>query len=769
MNHRTSERAQRMRMGLLSAAAAAAILALAAGCGGSGKRLTAIQLSPPTVGLAKGLTQQLAATGAWSDGTTQDVTAQVAWTSSDPAVASVSAAGLVKGEAVGSTAVNASLGAITGAATVTVSAPIVVSIAVAPGTAGVQRGQSLQLVATGTWSDATSSDVTHLVNWTSGDPATISVSASGLASAASGGLGRTAVVTAAIGAAAGSSTLTVTAGPPVGPDVDNDPMLGQQWHLRNTGQTAYADTGGIAGNDIAVATTYQLGLSGSGVKAAVVDSGLEIAHEDLSANVVPGSWNFLNSTSDPTSTATNGDHGTSVGGLIAAVRNNGRGGMGVAPEAGLNGYNFLQSQSVSNLVKSLGGSSANPTSNDVWVFNQSYGYSNTTDFPVDPTEAAQYLSGATTLRGGKGALYVKAAGNGFQSFGSASCALAQGIGVSCQNASMDPYNTLPYNVVVGAVNASGVRSSYSTAGSAIWVSAPGGEFGLNSAITSCGGPCPAYAFEPAMVTTDQSGCAIGYSRNPPSSQTPPSYFNIGGTPNTSCSYTNTMNGTSAATPVTVGSIALVLEANPALSWRDVKHILASTATQVDPGRAAVTVNLGDVATAGPYTAELPWITNAAGHGFHNWYGFGRVNVDAAVAMATSYSPGQLGTLADTGWVSSGTLSLAIPDNAAAGVTSTIAVPPAPKNLVIEAVQIAVTATHPYTGDLGIELTSPAGTKSILLNIKNGFNGNGLAGMVLASNAFYGENSAGSWIVKVVDGDPLGTGTLDGWQIRIYGH
>jgi hypothetical protein len=261
-----------------------------------------------------------------------------------------------------------------------------------------------------------------------------------------------------------------------------------------------------------------------------------------------------------------------------------------------------------------------------------------------------------------------------------------------------------------------------------------------------------------MVTTDQSGCAAGYSRTGVNT----SVFANGGAPNGSCNYTNTMNGTSSATPVTVGVIALILEANPALGWRDVKHILASTATQVDPSRAAVTVSLGD----GPYTAELPWITNAAGHKFHNWYGFGRVNVDAAVAMATSYPEGQLGTLADTGWVPSSAVNVAIPDNAAAGVTSTIDVT---ANLTIEAVQIEVTATHQYEGDLGIELTSPAGTKSILLNIRNGFDGKGLSGMVLASNAFYGEASAGSWTIKVVDGDAVDTGTLNDWRIRIYGH
>jgi hypothetical protein len=555
-------------------------------------------------------------------------------------------------------------------------------------------------------------------------------------------------------------------GPAIGPTLGNDPLLSQQWHLHNTGQNGYADTSGVPGNDLNLAATYRYGFTGAGVKVAVVDSGLEILHEDLAANVVPGSWNFVTGTADPTSSATTGDHGTSVAGLIGMAYDNGLGGMGVAPHVSLNGYNFIAStQATPYNVASLGGSSAQPASNDVWVFNQSYGSGNTADQQVNSTVEGQYIFGVTTLRGGKGALYVKSAGNGFEGFGSpaADCSGANGIGTSCQNANMDPNNTLPYNVVVGALDAGGVKSSYSTAGSAIWVSAPGGEYGWNQAVMAPG-TYPANRFMPAMVTTDQSGCGAGYARTSgTSSNFAPSYINLGSAPNTSCSYTNTFNGTSSAAPVTSGAIALILEANPTLSWRDVKHILARTATQVDPTIAAV----ADPSVAGgPYVAELPWTTNAAGYHFHNWYGFGRVNVDAAIALATNY-PGGLGTFTNTGWASSGALALPIPDNSSTGATSSISLG---TNLTIEAVQIGVSATHPSTGDLGIELTGPSGTKSILLNIKNGFSlSPDLNAMVLETNAFYGESSAGTWTLRVVDGWAADTGTLTNWQLRIFGH
>src|SRR5207247_8031784 len=109
---------------------------------------------------------------------------------------------------------------------------------------------------------------------------------------------------------------------------------------------------------------------------------------------------------------------------------------------------------------------------------------------------------------------------------------------------------------------------------------------------------------PAMITTDQSGCTKGFSTTTVNNG---SSFDNGGAPNASCNYTNGMNGTSSATPVTVGVIALLLEANPALTWRDVKHILASTARQIDAARPPVSVTLSN----GSYVAEPGWTTNAA--------------------------------------------------------------------------------------------------------------------------------------------------------------
>ncbi|MEY2668486.1 MAG: hypothetical protein RJA59_1124 [Pseudomonadota bacterium] len=641
------------------------------------------------------------------------------------------------------------------------SGPAVVSVEVTPASFDVTAGGSaVPLTARATLADATVEDVSARATWTTSAPGAVDVAAGeGAAAAGSARVGGTVTVRATYGGREGASTARIVRGPAIGVPLSNDPLALQQWFLRNTGQNAYADGGGTPGEDLRLAGAHALGLTGKGVKVGVIDSGLEIRHPDLAANVVPGSWDFLTGTDDPSppDDSTRFDHGTSVSGIIGMAYGNGVGGMGVAPGVGLNAYNALVTGSLVAYVKALGASSSQPASSDVWIFNQSYGSLATSPTPIHPAVEAQYAAGVATLRSGRGAVYVRAAGNQFESFGTASCADARALGISCGNPNLDAERAIFYNVVVGSLSASGKRSSYSTAGSALWVSAPGGEYGNNASVA--GPSLPPEFYLPAMVTTDRSGCRNGLAR----SDATDSAFNQGTPPNGSCDYTNTFNGTSSACPSTVGAVALLLDARPDLTWRDVKHVLAVTARRVDPDVAAVTATLSD----GAYTAELPWTRNAAGRWFHNWYGFGAVDVDAAVTFARSWEAGSFGALVDGGWLpGAAPPGLAIPDHAAAGATSTITVP---GSLVVEALQIEVTITHPRPGDLGIELTSPSGTRSILLNIRNGLAAAPGLKMTLVSNAFYGEPSAGVWTLKVVDGRAGNSGTLDEWKLRVLGH
>lgn len=520
-----------------------------------------------------------------------------------------------------------------------------------------------------------------------------------------------------------------------------DPLYKHQWYLDNTGQSNFASNGGIAGEDINANDAINDGKTGLGIIVAVADEGLEIAHEDLVDNVVVGgSYNFVDDSTDTTNPSANGDHGTSVAGIIASTGWNNIGGRGVAPFASLKGFNFLQVQTLESELNSLG---AGNYAKDVDIFNQSFGTDNLSDYEITPELEAQYLDGVSN-----GAVYVKSAGNGFYSLGllqsvsAMRCGAAIEQGLSCQNANMDATNTLPYNIIVAALDANGKKSSYSTAGASIWLSAPGGDLWPNTSIFS----------------TDQSGCEQGYTQG----------SSVYGADDPNCNYTNNFSGTSAAAPIVSGVIALMLETNPNLTWRDVKHILASTADQVDAQiPTTILVNTQKTPTIITYDAEPPWLVNAAGYKFHNYYGFGRINAGAAVAMAKDWNSDNFTNFATPEWQQSSPINTAIPDLNTAGLTHTIT---NNNTLTIEAVQIRVNVQHTFTGELSIELTSPSATRSVLMNAYNGFYWTqDLDNMVLLSNAFYGENATGDWTLKIVDLGNGDFGELQNWAIRIFGY
>ena len=166
--------------------------------------LVSIAVTPNPVSLAKGKTQQFTATGTYSDGTTQNLTGSVAWTSGSGAT--MTAGGLATASAVGTPVISAKSGTITGTAVMTVQPATLVSIAVTPATAAVAKGKTQQYTATGTYSDNTTQTITTSVSWTSAAGATIS--AGGLATGTAVGVP---VITANSGAVSGQATLTVQA------------------------------------------------------------------------------------------------------------------------------------------------------------------------------------------------------------------------------------------------------------------------------------------------------------------------------------------------------------------------------------------------------------------------------------------------------------------------------------------------------------------------------------------------------------------------------
>lgn len=187
------------------------------GCGGGGgssstppsaPTVSSITVSPQTVTLIAGQTQQLTATANYSNGSTQDVTSTVGWSSSNSAVATVSASGLAASLTAGQANISAQTGggSVTGAAILTVTAPTLSSIQVSPTIETLGIGVPLQYSATGTYSNASVGDISNSATWTSSAPAVATVSSTGFVTPVAAG---TATITATSGTFAGQASLTV--------------------------------------------------------------------------------------------------------------------------------------------------------------------------------------------------------------------------------------------------------------------------------------------------------------------------------------------------------------------------------------------------------------------------------------------------------------------------------------------------------------------------------------------------------------------------------
>jgi uncharacterized protein YjdB len=177
--------------------------------------LTAITVTPANSSIAKGTTEQIKATGAFSDGSTQDLTTQVTWTSSSSTTATISSGGLVTGTEVGSVTITATQGGVSGSTTVTVTPPVLTSITITPANSSIPKGTSEQLIATGTFSDGSTQDLTTSVTWISSDQSLAVVSnasgSQGLVTGTEIGGVTIGAVLPGVPAVAGSATVTVTA------------------------------------------------------------------------------------------------------------------------------------------------------------------------------------------------------------------------------------------------------------------------------------------------------------------------------------------------------------------------------------------------------------------------------------------------------------------------------------------------------------------------------------------------------------------------------
>jgi Ca2+-binding RTX toxin-like protein len=232
-------------------------------------------------------------------------------------------------------------------------------------------------------------------------------------------------------------------------------------------------------------------------------------------------------------------------------------------------------------------------------------------------------------------------------------------------------------------------------------------------------------------------------------------------------------GTSFAAPIVSGIVALMLEANPALGYRDVQQILALSARRVE----------GDDADW-QHNGATNW--NGGGMLVSHDYGYGEVDARAAVRLAeywvTQHTAANESSAARP--AHSGVIDLAIPDGGAALRHQVQLTPPEmpEADLLIEHVEVRIKISHARPGDLTIRLISPLGTESILMERPgrslqavsedhgdSTFFGQGdTLDHVFTSARMRGEKSAGRWSLEVIDAITGEAGVLHEWSLNTYG-
>ena len=444
--------------------------------------------------------------------------------------------------------------------------------------------------------------------------------------------------------------------------------------------------------------------SGAGVRVGLIDEGFDLRHPDLAGrfdledSFDPRDGALSNIMPDSTANV----HGTWVAGVIGARGDDSFGMIGVAPEATLVGY-FARYGSGGSSRAELTDLLARQVQVD--VSNNSWGY--TTQFAdnfIDPSWSA--MGNAIQLgidhgRDGLGTAYVFAAGNDRQ--------------YTANSLSYDGDNTNYHNltnnrstITVAASTADGHIAEFSTPGASVFVTAPG--VSVLSTMLVHGDPAAAFGF---------------------------------------------VSGTSFAAPIVSGVVAMMLEANPDLGYRDVQNILAISARHIDP-------------------ASLSWATNGAsnwnggGHQVSHDFGFGLVDAHAAVRLAetwsTQHNASNESVISLTGEVGPHSMLVDFQPN-----QYSVSVSPEEQNFSIQWVEVEISILHTHVGDLRIHLISPNGTDSLLVDRPgSGNNSRDNLHFTLSTNHNWGESPVGTWTLVVEDAGTGGTGLVQSFSVRIYG-
>lgn len=486
--------------------------------------------------------------------------------------------------------------------------------------------------------------------------------------------------------------------------IPDDPLYPEQWHLKNTGQTDPESS-----LDLNVEPVWD-SVRGRGVIIGIVDDGIMANHPDLSANMRSDlGYDFRDGDSDPSPFLGMPDqqdpendpredrHGTLVAGVAAGRGFNGIGITGVAPEAGIANIRLIGDY----LTDLQEADAINHRHDVISIKNNSWGPRSTGATLSGPDRLAQValFDAVSNGREGRGSIMIWSGGNG---------------GRYNDNANKNGYANSIYTIAVGALDDRGKRARYSEIGPNLLVTAPVGDRRGSGTVTS-----------------DLSGDdGLNISGYPDELQDP--------------AYTRNFFGTSSSAPIISGIAALMLEANPALGWRDVQEILVRSSRKID-------------------LAAGSWFTNAAGILFSDEYGAGLPDAYAAVEMAKTW----------TNLPPQRTAALNLPIEAPIDIPDANESPDeysfnfSGTNLRIEQVTLPVFLDHPARGEIAIELESPSGTISRLVG-RNDDDSRGYFDWTFSTVQFWGENADGEWKLRIEDGVLGNTGQLRQATLELHG-
>ncbi|EGW32317.1 uncharacterized protein SPAPADRAFT_50884 [Spathaspora passalidarum NRRL Y-27907] len=438
------------------------------------------------------------------------------------------------------------------------------------------------------------------------------------------------------------------------------------------------------GNDINIADLWLEGKFGEGIVTAVVDDGLDSTSEDLRDNFnFEGSWDFNDNSPLPLPRLFDDSHGTKCAGEVSAVKNNFCG-IGVAFKSQVSGIRIL-----SGSLTDADEAAAMVYGLDINdIYSCSWGPTDNGKTLSEPHPIVKeaILKGVIEGRDSKGALYVFASGNGAK------------FDDSCN---FDGYTNSIYTITVGAIDYKGSHPDYSEGCSAL------------------------------MVVSYSSGSGVYIHTTDINQQ---------------CSSMD-HGGTSAAAPLASAIYALVLEANPELTWRDVQYITVLT---------AVPINEDD----GSYQ------TTSIGRKYSPKYGYGKLDATKMVHFAEEWK-----NVKPQAWYYSDLIIVTETITYDKKVIeSSVFVSEEDLKLAnlerVEHAAVKVNIKSSYRGAVGMRLISPEGVISDLATFRKLDDAStGFRDWTFMSVAHWGESGVGEWKVEVFGEADI---TFVDWQLRLFG-